>query len=123
MRLCALCSITDHFSFGLGLCGVGGKVAKTKGSWYLKVDHKSPSAGGSKVRLHAGDEVLWYLASSYPYPKELSLSAPARVQAGRPFGVRVFSYNEKGKRKPAAGATVSGAGAPTECLGPRHPDR
>ncbi len=30
-----------------------------------------------------------------------------------PFEVRVFSYDEKGKRKPAAGVEVTGASGPT----------
>jgi hypothetical protein len=105
--------LTDAFDFGLGLCGAGGLVPKDEGSWYLKVNHKSPSVGGDSVKLKKGDEVLWYLASSFPYPDELALVAPRRTQAGRPFTVRVFSYDEKGKRQPVAGASVSGAAAPT----------
>ncbi len=106
--------ITDHFSFGLGLCGVGGSVGsqKTGLSWYLKVNHVNPELGGDSVKLHAGDEVLWALVP-YPYPDELTLSAPARAKAGAPFKVRVFSYTDKGKRTPAAGATVTGAKRPT----------
>jgi len=113
--------VTDHFnsSLGLGLCGVGGNVPKggSEGSWYLTVNHKSPSLGASKVKLRPGDEVLWYLARAYPYPKALALSAPAKAIAGKPFPVRVFSYDEKGKRKPAAGVTVTGAGGPTGSSG------
>jgi hypothetical protein len=105
--------ITDHFSFGLGLCGVGGFVAHGEGSWYLKVNHKNPEIGGDAVKVHAGDEVLWYLASTFPYPSELVLSAPVSARAGVPFQVQVFSYDEKGKRKPAAGVKVNGAKAKT----------
>jgi len=106
--------ITDHFSFGLGLCGIGGKVVHgKKASWYLKVNHKGSKVGGDAAKLHAGDAVLWYLASSYPYPDELWLKAPQRVERGKPFAVRVFSYDEKGKREPAAGVKVSGARAVT----------
>ncbi len=110
--------VTDHFSFGLGLCGVGGNVPKSESEgWYLTVNHKSPPVGGSKVKLRPGDEVLWYLATAYPYPEELALSAPTAAMAGEPFPVRVFSYDEKGKRKPAAGVTVTGAGGPTSSSG------
>ena len=105
--------ITDAFDFGLGLCGVGGFVSKGEGSWYLKVDHKAPSVGGDSVRIRAGDEVLWYLATSFPYPDELVLHAPARVRAGAPFRVRVFAYDDKGKRSPVSGASVNGASGPT----------
>jgi hypothetical protein len=109
--------VSDHFDFGLALCGIGSSVAKGEASWYLKVNHKSPSVGGEAVKLHAGDEVLWDLAPSYPYPGELSLVAPGKVAAGKPFQVRVFSYDEKGKKSPASGVTVSGASGPTDAAG------
>jgi hypothetical protein len=111
-------SVTDHFlgEFGLGLCGVGGFPARGGYSWYLKVNHRNPEVGGDSVKLKAGDEVLWALAR-YPYPSELSLAAPERVAAGVPFAVRVFSYDDKGKRRPVAGVTVGGALAPTDSDG------
>jgi hypothetical protein len=110
--------ITDHFvdEFGLGICSIGGTTATSKSSWYLKLNHKAQSVGGESVKLHAGDEVLWGYGS-YPYPNELALSAPADVQANVPFTVTVVSYDEKGKKSPAAGATVSGASGPTDSAG------
>jgi len=103
--------ITNHFSFGLAICGVGGDLVKhgSESSWYLKVNHRGAAVGGDQVKLHAGDEVLWDLASSYPYPDELALRAPARARAGKAFAVRAFSYDEKGRREPAAGVKVTGA--------------
>jgi hypothetical protein len=110
--------VTDHFldEFGLGLCGIGGYQATSKVSWYLKVNHRNPEVGGDSVKLKAGDEVLWALAA-YPYPSELSLVAPGEAAAGAPFEVSVFSYNDKGKRKPAVGVEVTGAAAPTDAKG------
>jgi hypothetical protein len=105
--------ISDHFDFGIALCGVGSSVAKGEASWYLKVNHKSPSVGGDSAVIHPGDEVLWDLAPSFPYPGELVLEGPGKAQAGKPFKVRVLSYDEKGKSKPAAGVKVTGASAPT----------
>jgi hypothetical protein len=105
--------ITDAFDFGLGLCGIGGDEATKELSWFLKVNHVNPELGGETVRVKAGDEVLWALAP-FPYPDELWLQAPRNAPAGVPFGVHVFSYDEKGKRKPAAGVKVSGASAPTD---------
>jgi hypothetical protein len=105
--------VTDHFSFGLGLCGVGGLAPSGEGFWQLRVNHVAPSVGGDSVHLHAGDQVLWDLASAYPGPGELWLRAPRRARRGRPFEVRVFSYDEAGKRSPAAGVRVSGARRPT----------
>jgi hypothetical protein len=104
--------ISDAFDFGLALCGVGGFSATSKLSWYLKVNHENPELGGEAVRVHAGDEVLWALAA-FPYPAELSLEAPDRVTAGKPFEVRAFSYDDKGRRKPVVGAKVTGGVAPT----------
>ena len=104
--------LTDAFDFGLGLCGIGGSEATKKLSWYLKVNHVNPELGGDAVKLRAGDEVLWALAG-FPYPDELALVAPDRVKAGQEFTVRVFAYDDKGKKKPAAGITVTGAERPT----------
>ncbi|HEX2393372.1 MAG TPA: hypothetical protein VHI77_10695 [Solirubrobacterales bacterium] len=105
-------AVSDSFSFGLALCGIGKSLATGGLSWYLKVDHKGAQVSGDKVKLRSGDDVLWALAS-YPYPNELVLEAPGAVTAGMPFTVHVFSYDEKGKRRPLAGATVTGAAAPT----------
>jgi hypothetical protein len=104
--------ITDAFSFGLGLCGIGGSETTKKVSWYLKLNHENPELGGEMVKVKPGDEVLWALAA-FPYPDELSLSAPRRALAGEPFDVRVFAYDDKGRKKPAAGIEVTGASAPT----------
>lgn len=110
-------SISDSFDFGLALCGVGNSVAKGSSSWYLKINHKSLSMGGDVAKIHAGDEVLYALvkteAPSYKYPEELVLTGPNTAKAGVPFTVRVLSYDEKGKSKPAAGVKVTGASAPT----------
>ncbi len=105
--------ITDAFDFGLGICGIGASKVSGKASWYLKVNHKGAMVSGDAVKLKPGDEVLWDLAPSYPYPNELSLVAPERVDAGVPFEVRVYSYDEKGKRKPVAGAKIAGAAGAT----------
>jgi len=109
--------ISDSFDFGLALCGVGKSVAKGSSSWYLKVNHKSLSVGGDVAKIHPGDEVLYALvkteAPSYKYPEELVLTGPNTAKPGMPFTVRVFSYDEKGKSKPAAGVKVTGASEPT----------
>lgn len=111
-------SLTDDFSFGLGLCGVGKSVVKgKKASWYLKINHKGATVGGEKAKIKAGDEVLWDLAPSYPYPEELVVSAPQQAAAGVPFAVHVYAYNEKGRRRPVQGAAVTGAIGPTDKSG------
>jgi hypothetical protein len=109
--------VTDAFDFGLGICGVGTSKVSGKASWYLKVNHKGATVGGDSVKLKPGDEVLWDLAPSYPYPNELALVAPDTALGGQPFEVTVYSYDEKGKRKPVSGATVTGASGPTDASG------
>ncbi|HEX5763440.1 MAG TPA: hypothetical protein VFY04_10040 [Solirubrobacterales bacterium] len=104
--------VTDAFDFGLGICGVGGSEATKKLSWLIKLDHVASELGGESVKVKTGDEVLWALVP-FPYPDELFLQAPRNAQAGKPFGVKVFAYDAKGKRKPAAGVSVTGAGEPT----------
>jgi len=102
--------ITDAFSFGLGLCAIGGIEASGEGFWQLRVNHETSEVGGDSVKLSSGDSILWYLTPSYEATtEELWLKAPKRVRSGKPFAVRVFAYDEKGKRKPVAGIRVSGA--------------
>jgi hypothetical protein len=114
-------SISDSFDFGLALCGIGSSVAKGATSWYLKVNHKAATTGADAAKIKAGDDVLFALAESDPktfaYPDELALVAPPKASAGKPFTVTAYTYDEKGKRKPAAGVTVSGASGPTAANG------
>jgi hypothetical protein len=106
-------SISDSFDFGLALCGIGSSAAGGKASWYLKINHKALAVGGDQAKIKPGDDVLWDLAPSYPYPNELVLVAPESATAGVPFSVSAFSYDEKGKRKPVAGVKLSGAAGTT----------
>lgn len=109
--------ISDSFDFGLALCGVGSSVAKGSSSWYLKINHKGQMVSGDAAKIKAGDEVLWALAKTeapdYTYPSELVLTAPATARAGMEFTVRVWAYDEKGRKTPAEGAKVTGAATPT----------
>jgi hypothetical protein len=45
------------------------------------------------------------------------VNAPARGKPGQPFAVQVFQYSDKGFTKPAAGANVTGASAPSDAAG------
>jgi hypothetical protein len=112
----------------LGVCGFGGVSAKDDFSnfWELRVDHKVVTVGGDQVAVGRGDDVLWSLApancdTTPPYAchglPELSLDAPARATPGKPFAVQVFQYSDKGFTKPAAGAIVTGAAAPSDAAG------
>jgi hypothetical protein len=109
--------ISDSFDFGLALCGVGSSVAKGSSSWYLKINHKSLPVSGDAATIKAGDEVLWALvkteAPDFAYPDELVLTTPKSAMAGMSFTVRVWAYDDKGKRTPQEGAKVTGAAEPT----------
>jgi hypothetical protein len=110
--------LTDAFSFGLGLCAVGGVEAKGSAFWQLRVNHRAAKLGGDAVRLKRGATVLWYLKPDFEGSvEELWLTAPRRVAPGSPFGVRVFAFDEAGKRKPAGGVEVTGARRPTNAKG------
>ncbi len=77
--------LTDKFvpdGFGLGVCGIGGQVAAGSAFWYTKVDHTGLQVGGSQFPVHAGQEVLWYLAPNFPAPPELVLNAPVASRRG-----------------------------------------
>jgi hypothetical protein len=108
-------SVTDQFSFGLGVCGVGGYAFHQGDSafWYVKVNHAGLQVGGDQYTLHAGDNVLWYLSPGFPPPNELQLEAPPSARSGEPFTVHVFGYDDAGNRTPIAGALVTGADQPT----------
>ncbi len=110
-------SLTDAFSFGLGLCGIGGSVAPETGFWSLKLNHEASQAGGDATTVGAGDEVLWYLVADYnqPPPAELVLKAKRPRHGAIP--VKVLAYGDDGSKSPAAGAAVSGAGELTDARG------
>ena len=105
-------SVTDAFDFGLGVCGIGGFQALGSASWYLKHNHAGAQVGGDQLPVKKGDQVLWYLAPSFPYPPELGLEASERANPGSQVDVQVLEYADDGTQTPAAGATVSGGSTP-----------
>jgi hypothetical protein len=112
--------ISDHFDFGLAVCGFGNAVASQSGFWYLKHNHAASMTGGELTNLKRGDSALWYLIEDFnqPTPVELELRVPAKITAGRPVPVRVFEYADDGTRSAAAGAMLPGTGAaPTDAQG------
>jgi hypothetical protein len=110
--------VTDHFDFGLGVCGFGDAIAPMTGFWYLKINHVASQVGGDQASVRRSDEVLWYLVEDFnqPVPVELELVAPARTTE-ETVEVQVWEYADNGTRSPAAGATVTGALQPTDAEG------
>lgn len=112
-------AISDHFDFGLALCGIGRAESPQTGFWYLKVNHVAAQVGGDQTPVRRGDEVLWFLIEDFntPTPDELALSAPVAAEAGGELTVKVSSYDGDGKRTPAAGVSVEGADESTNAQG------
>lgn len=111
--------ISDAFDFGIALCQIGKFTAPSTGYWYLKVDHAASSTGGDQTVVEKGKDILWYLIEDFndPVPSELEVRAPAKVGTGQKFTVKVSEYSDSGKKAPAAGAQVTGAGEPTDARG------
>ena len=101
--------VSDKFSFGLFVCGVGAFTGTESSFWSYKVDHVAPEVGGDAFKLEGGEEVLWYFSETGGANSgdELELRVPARVRPGRTFVVRAFSYDGTGRRSAAAGATIA----------------
>jgi Ca2+-binding RTX toxin-like protein len=116
--------LSDEFSFGLLVCGVGGDNASGASSfWLYKVNHVSPEVGGDQFSVKPGDDVLWmFVDGESNSGDELELLAPARVMPGQQFDVTVNAYNFAGAKHPVAGATVAGGGATgtTDATGVAH---
>jgi hypothetical protein len=104
-------SVTDAFTFGLGVCGIGGSVASGSAFWDVKQNHVESQVGADQIVPKPGDDLLWYLTPNFPAPPELALAAPARVRSGEQFTVHVQEFGLDGSGAPVAGAKVSGGGA------------
>jgi RTX calcium-binding nonapeptide repeat (4 copies) len=103
--------VSDEFSFGLFVCGIGDFAGSDSAFWLYKVDHRAPDVGGDQFALDGGEEVLWYFqdtARNVNTGDELVLEAPARARPGEPFGITVWVYDAQGNRSPAADAQVTG---------------
>ena len=103
--------VSDEFSFGLIVCGIGGDESTGSSFWLYKVNHVSPEVGADQFTVKRGDDVLWFFSSDLNTGNELELRAPARVATGDEFVVQVNQYDFQGTRTPAAGVTVAGGGA------------
>jgi len=116
--------VSDEFSFGLLVCGVGGDNAGGMSSfWLYKVNHVEAQVGGDAFAVKPSDDVLWYFVEGARNSgDELELVAPPRVQPGQQFDATVHAYDRQGVRRPVAGATVFGGGASatTDASGVAH---
>lgn len=110
--------VSDKFSFGLFVCGIGTVVDRgADGYWLYKVNHKAPEVGADQFTLKRNDEVLWYFQVPAGSPggpantgAELRVSAPDRAKPGEQFIVTVYAYDDKGTRTRAQGARLRSPG-------------
>lgn len=106
--------VSDKFSFGLLLCGVGSFPASDSAFWLYKVNHVAPEVGSDSFKLTGAEQVLFYLedaANNRNTGDELVVDAPARSRPGQ-VEVTVSAYGFNGARRAAAGArVVSGDGS------------
>lgn len=102
-------SLTDAFSFGLGVCGIGKAVAPSTGYWALNINHAPSESGGDSTAVSSGDSVLWYLIKDFNDPSPAELVLKAKPAKNGEIPVQVFAYGADGKKTPAVGAGVTGA--------------
>lgn len=105
--------ISDKFSFGLFVCGIGSNVGNAERFWSYKVNRRLPEVGADQFRVKRGDEVLWYFTdtrNNVNTGDQLVLFVKARSRSGRSFGVSVLAYDAQGVGRPAAGARIVGGG-------------
>jgi hypothetical protein len=98
--------VSDKFSFGLTVCGIGKYVGfESTSFWLYKVNHKSPEVGADQYALKRGDSVLWFFqdtATKVNTGDELALQAPSKATAGKAIKVTVWAYDMNGRRTPTA---------------------
>jgi hypothetical protein len=78
--------------------------------WSIWVDNKFASSGVCGIKPHPGEQLL-FATASLKTKGLVEIKAPSSATVGQPFTVTVVWFNEGGKSKPLAGATVTGAGA------------
>ena len=114
--------VSDKFSFGQFVCGIGSFTGSDSAFWLYKVNHVSPEVGADQYPVKNGDKVLWYFqdtAAGRNGGDELAIEGlPARITAGSPFPVSVVTYSFNGVRSPAPDATIYVTGQDPTVTGP-----
>src|SRR3954447_7873578 len=115
------CSHHVRDASGLYVSAIGREAERGHGGWVYKVGHKAATAGAADPagpfgsgRLRRGQRVTWFYCLKAGACQS-TLELRARVdQSGATVTAR--SYDDDGKGRPAAGATVS-AGAASATTG------
>jgi hypothetical protein len=89
---------------------IGRDRERGQGGWVYKVNRRLPSVGAAdpSARVRARDRVTWFWCRvALRCQRTLELSGvPATVAPGGRFTVTVRSYDDRGRGRPAAGATI-----------------
>lgn len=91
---------------------VGPDRERGRDGWVYKLRRqvRGSSAGDSAARVRTGDRVLWFWCElgAHGCQRTLEVRPSQRsVAPGAPLAVTVTSYDDRGKGKPAPGATVA----------------
>jgi hypothetical protein len=98
---------------------VGREANRGQDGWVYKVDDRALSRGAADGRVRPGDRVAWLYcrqgAESGGCQRSLRLRPAKRSGlAGESLGVRVLAYDDRARRRPAAGARVVLSAGDTE---------
>ncbi len=116
------CGARSADAGSLFVAAIGGAVNRGQDGWVYKAGRRVGTTGaadssgpfGDGRRLRAGARVTWFYCRMRAggCQRTLEISAPARAAAGAAIPVVVRGYDDAGRGRPAAGATVA-AGAAT----------
>ena len=106
------CSSRSRDGGGLFVTSLLGLRNKGERGWVYKVGTKAATAGAADVsgpfgrgRLRAGAKIVWFYCRSASNCQR-TLATRVRVEEGGTVAVRVTSYDDAGRGRPAAGAEV-----------------
>lgn len=93
---------------GIFVSSILGAAPTGNDYWTIFVNNVSSSEGLCSLKLHRGEQLLFAVTDGSQTP--LVLSAPSSTTAGKAFKVTVDDVTANGKRKPVAGAHLTGTG-------------
>jgi hypothetical protein len=116
------CSRDPRDATSVYVRGIERDVETRRGGWVYKVGRRVPGsgAGDPAARLRHGQRLLWFWCRSRSGGCQRTLEArPERTSAapGETLRVTVTGYDDHGRGRPVAGATVT-LGAATTTSGP-----
>jgi hypothetical protein len=89
---------------------LGDTESSSKFYWGIWVNNRYASSGACGIKLHRGDQLLFAVDSVAHHEHPLAIRAPSHATAGKSFNVKVVSFSDNGKSKPAAHVKLAGAG-------------